>query len=51
MNITIVDQIRDSDVDWRIISLQIFQNRTLRIRNFTGTQKILNLFVQIDVNR
>ena len=41
------NQIRASDVDWKIILSQIFQNQTLRIRNFTGTRKSLKL-VRID---
>ena len=32
---------RDSDVDWRIISLQIFRNHTLQIIQFTVTRKSL----------
>ena len=41
------NQIRASDVDWKIILSQIFQNQTLWIRNFTGTRKSLKL-VRID---
>ena len=37
------NKIRASYVDQRIISLQTFRNRKLRIRKFTGTQKILKL--------
>ena len=36
-------KIRASDVDRRIIPLQTFRNRPLRIRNSNGTQKILKL--------
>ena len=43
MNITVRNQIRASNVDWWIISLYIFRNRKLWIRNFTVTQKILQL--------
>ena len=43
MNVMSGNQVRASDVDWRIISLQIFQNRTLQIRKFTGTQKSLKI--------
>ena len=43
LNVMVGNQIRASDVDWRIISLQIFQNQTLQIRNFTGTHKSLKL--------
>ena len=43
MSIMFENQIRATDVDGRIISLQIFQNRTLWIKKFTGTQKILKL--------
>ena len=39
MNVTIINQIRYSGVDRRIISLKIFQNRTLLIINFTGSRK------------
>ena len=37
MNITIGNQIRASDVDQRIISMQIVRNRTLWIKEITGT--------------
>ena len=37
------NQICASDVYQRIISLQISQNQTLRIRRFTGTQRSLKL--------
>ena len=43
MNITVGNQIHASDVDWRIISSQIFRNRTLQIRKLTGTRKTLKL--------
>ena len=43
MNVTVVNQVRDTDVNRRIILPQIFQNRTLRIRKFTGTRKSLKL--------
>ena len=42
-NVTVGNHIRASDVDWRVTSLQIFQNQTLLIRKFTGTWKILKL--------
>ena len=41
INVTVGNQIRALNVDSRIILLQVFQNRTLRIRDFTGAQKIL----------
>ena len=43
MNLMFGNQIFASDVDQRIISLQIFQNQTLPIIKFTGTRKILKL--------
>ena len=43
MNIMVGNQIRDSDVDRRIISMKILQNQTLWIKNFTITRKILKL--------
>ena len=43
MNVTVGNQIHASDVYWRIISLQIVQNRTLWKRKFSGTKKILKL--------
>ena len=42
-NITAENQILASDVDRRIISLQILRNQILQIRKFTGTQKSLKL--------
>ena len=42
-NVMVGNQITASDVDQMIASSQIFQNRTLRIRKFTGTRKILRL--------
>ena len=39
MNVTVGNQIHASDVDWRIILLQIVEDRTLWIRKFTGTHK------------
>ena len=43
MDIIVRNQIRASDVDQRIISLQIFRYWTLWIRKFTVTQKIQKL--------
>ena len=43
MNITVRNQILNLDVDWRIMLLQIFQNRKFWIINFTGTWKSLKL--------
>ena len=43
LNVTAGNQIRDSDVDQRIISLQIFRNWTFWKRNFTGTLKRIKL--------
>ena len=43
MNKTVRNQVCASDVDWRIILLQIVQNRTLRIKKFTGTRKIFKI--------
>ena len=43
MNVMVRNQIRASDVDRRIISLQIVRNWTLQIRKLTGTRKILKL--------
>ena len=43
MNVMAGDQICASDVDWRIISLHIFQNQKLQIINFTGTYKSIKL--------
>ena len=43
MKVTVRNQIRASYVDQRIILLQIFQNRTLGIKKFTGTSKSLKL--------
>ena len=41
LNIMARNQILTSNVDWRIISLQIVRNRTLQIRKLTGTWKSL----------
>ena len=41
LNLTVENKIRASDVDWKIISLQMVQNWTLRMREFTGTRKAL----------
>ena len=41
MNVIVGNQISASNVDQRIISLQIVLNGTLQIRKFTGTGKIL----------
>ena len=43
MHVTVGNKIRASDVDRRIISLQIFRNQTLRIIKFFGTRKSLEL--------
>ena len=43
MNAMVRNQLRASDVDWRIILLQVVQNRTLRIIKSTGTWKSLKL--------
>ena len=43
LNVTVRNQICVSDVDRRITSSQIFRNRTLRIRRFSGTRKRLKL--------
>ena len=41
MNVTFRNQICASNVDWRIILLQIVRNRRVPIRNFTGTNNSL----------
>ena len=41
MIIIVGNQMRASDVDQRMISSQIVQNRKLQIRYFIGTQQIL----------
>ena len=41
LNVMVGNPILASDVDRRIISLQIFQNQTIMIRKFTGTRKRL----------
>ena len=51
INITVGNQISDSDVDQRIISSQIFRDQKLWTRNFTGARKILKSCVQIKENR
>ena len=43
MKVTVGNQERASDVDQMIILLQIFRNRTLWIRKFSWTHKILKL--------
>ena len=43
INVTVRNQIPDSDVNRRIILLQIFRNRKLRMINFTGRWKCLKL--------
>ena len=43
MNIKAGNQIRASDVGWRIISFQNVRNRTLQIRKFIETRKSLEL--------
>ena len=43
MNVTVRNQIPASDVDPRIISLQIFRDWKLQTRKFTGTPKIRKL--------
>ena len=50
MNATVRNQIRASDVDRSIISSQIVQNWTPRIRKLTGTRKILKL-MRIDCRK
>ena len=47
MNATVRNQIRPSDVDRRIMQLQIVRNQKLRIRKFAGTRKNLNPCVHI----
>ena len=48
LNIMVRKKILTSDVDWRIISLQIVRNRTLRIRKIFGTQKSIKV-VRTDI--
>ena len=42
MNVTVGNQIRALYEDRRVILLQTFQNRILRIQKVTGTGKALN---------
>ena len=50
MDITVGNQIRASDVDQRIISLQIFRYQTLQIRKFTGARKAYISCIHINKN-
>ena len=43
MNVMVRNQIRASDVDWRITSFKFFRNETLWIRKLTWTLRCLKL--------
>ena len=45
MNLLVGNQIRASDVDWRIIPLQFVQNKTLRKRDIIGRRKKIKLML------